>query len=78
VTRIERHMLSTGDLAFGGYPDIDDLYQRQAREPDRGKREGLLHAIQQIAHAVLGPLRGRAAHAVIAGVSPPARWRWPR
>jgi peptide/nickel transport system substrate-binding protein len=50
VTRIERHMISGGDLAFGSYPEIDDLFQRQAREPDRGKREALLHAIQRIAH----------------------------
>jgi peptide/nickel transport system substrate-binding protein len=50
VTRIERHMVSGGDLAFGSYPEIDDLFQRQAREADRGKREALLHAIQRIAH----------------------------
>ena len=49
VTRIERHMVSGGDLAFGSYPDIDELFQQQAREPDRTKREALLHAIQRIA-----------------------------
>jgi peptide/nickel transport system substrate-binding protein len=50
VTRIERHMVAGGDLAFGSYPEIDNLFQQQAREPDRGKREALLHAIQRIAH----------------------------
>ena len=50
VTRIERHMISGGDFAFGSYPEIDDLFQQQAREPDRVKREALLHAIQRIAH----------------------------
>jgi peptide/nickel transport system substrate-binding protein len=50
VTRIERHMVFGGDLAFGSYAEMDDLFQKQAREPDRGKREALLHAIQRIAH----------------------------
>ena len=50
VTRIERHMVSGGGFAFGSYPEIDDLFQRQAREPDRGKREALLHRIQAVAH----------------------------
>jgi peptide/nickel transport system substrate-binding protein len=49
VTRIERHLVSGGDLAFGSYPEIDELFQQQAREPDRAKREALLHAIQRIA-----------------------------
>ncbi|HEV8437946.1 MAG TPA: ABC transporter substrate-binding protein [Methylomirabilota bacterium] len=50
VTRIERHMVTGGDFAFGSYPEIDELFQQQAREPDRSKRETLLHAIQRIAH----------------------------
>jgi peptide/nickel transport system substrate-binding protein len=48
VTRIERNMLSSG--AFASYPEIDDLFQQQMREPDRTKREALLHAIQRIAY----------------------------
>ena len=39
---------SDGALAYGGYPDVDALYKQQAREPDRKKREALLHQIQQI------------------------------
>jgi peptide/nickel transport system substrate-binding protein len=50
VTRIERHMVSGGDFAFGSYPEIDDLFQQQMRELDRAKRESLLHAIQRMAH----------------------------
>jgi peptide/nickel transport system substrate-binding protein len=34
--------------AYGGYPDIDELFERQARERDPAKREGLLHRIQQL------------------------------
>ena len=50
VTRIERHMVSGGDFAFGSYPEIDDLFQQQMRELDGAKRESLLHAIQRIAY----------------------------
>jgi peptide/nickel transport system substrate-binding protein len=50
VTRIERHMVSGGDLAFGSYAEIDDLFKQQAREPVRARREALLHAIQRIAY----------------------------
>ena len=49
VTRIERHMVSGGDLAFGSYAEIDELFRQQTGEPDRAKREALLHAIQRIA-----------------------------
>ena len=31
-------------------PEIEDLFQRQAREMDLKKREALLHQIQQILH----------------------------
>jgi peptide/nickel transport system substrate-binding protein len=50
VTRIERHMVGGGELAFGSYPEIEELFKQQAREPDRAKREALLHAIQRIAY----------------------------
>jgi len=39
---------SRGSYAYGGYPDIDDLFQQQARERDVAKREALLHRIQQL------------------------------
>jgi peptide/nickel transport system substrate-binding protein len=41
---------STGRYAFGGYADIDELYQQQAGETDHSKREALLHQIQQLVH----------------------------
>jgi peptide/nickel transport system substrate-binding protein len=50
VTRIERHMISGGDFAFGSYPEIDELFRQQVRAPDHAKREALLHAIQRIAY----------------------------
>src|SRR5206468_3972746 len=37
-----------GSNAYGGYADLDDLFHQQARERDPGKREALLHRIQQI------------------------------
>src|SRR5215213_2942365 len=39
-----------GTYAYGGYPDIDELYRRQLTETDRGKRETILHEIQKILH----------------------------
>ena len=49
ATRIQREMTS-GGFAFGTYPEIDDLFQQQARETDRKKREAILHEIQKIAY----------------------------
>ena len=48
ASRVEAFMHSKGSYAYGGYPDIDDLFQQQARERDPGRREALLHRIQQI------------------------------
>jgi peptide/nickel transport system substrate-binding protein len=50
ATRIENYMVSRGTFVFGSYPEIDDLFQQQARETDRKKREALLHQIQKVAH----------------------------
>ena len=50
ASRIAELVPSTGSFAYGGYPDIDALYQQQARETDRKKREVLLHQIQQLLH----------------------------
>src|SRR5262249_1437977 len=49
ATRIERDM-TAGGLAYGSYPEIDDLFQHQARELDPKKREAMLHKIQKIAY----------------------------
>src|SRR2546425_3600037 len=50
ASRMSEVYPSDGALAYGGYPDVDALYRQQAREPDRKKREALLHQIQQIVH----------------------------
>jgi peptide/nickel transport system substrate-binding protein len=48
ASRVESFMYSKGGSAYGGYPDIDELFQQQARERDPVKREALLHRIQQL------------------------------
>ena len=50
ATRIEAFVVSEGMFAYGGYPDIDGLFREQAAEPDRKKREAILHRIQQLMH----------------------------
>src|SRR5438034_5557429 len=48
ASRVEAFIYSKGSYASGGYPDIDELFQQQARERDTAKREALLHRIQQL------------------------------
>jgi len=48
ATRAEAFMYSKGSYAYGGYPDLDELFEQQAVERDRTKREALLHRIQQL------------------------------
>jgi len=48
ASRVEAFMYSKGSYAYGGYPDLDDLFQQQARERDVARREALLHRIQQL------------------------------
>ncbi len=48
ATRVETFIYSKGDYAYGGYPDIDALFQQQAVERDPTTREGVLHRIQQL------------------------------
>jgi peptide/nickel transport system substrate-binding protein len=48
ASRVEGFMQSKGAYAYGGYPDIDDLFQQQASERDPKKREALLYKIQQL------------------------------
>jgi peptide/nickel transport system substrate-binding protein len=58
ATRIEESVVSTGTLAWGGYPDIDELFRQQDVEVDRSKREAILHQIQQLMHerAMFAPI----------------------
>ena len=50
ASRLEAFVVSTGPYAYGGYPDIDDLFRQQAQERDRKKREAILHEIQRLMH----------------------------
>jgi ABC-type transport system substrate-binding protein len=50
AARTEAFVISDSPYAYGGYPDIDDLFRTQARERDRKKREALLHQIQRLMH----------------------------
>jgi len=48
ASRVDTFIQSKGGYAYGGYPDIDELFRQQATERDTGKREALLHKIQQL------------------------------
>jgi peptide/nickel transport system substrate-binding protein len=48
ATRIEAHLVKGGVFSYGSYPDIDELYQQQAVELDRARREAILFKIQQL------------------------------
>ncbi len=50
AARLEAFVISTGTYAYGGYPDIDDLFLQQAQERDRKRREALLYQIQRLMH----------------------------
>ncbi len=50
ATRLEAYVAKTGVYTSGVMPDVEDLFQRQARETDLKRREALLHQIQQIIH----------------------------
>jgi peptide/nickel transport system substrate-binding protein len=58
ATRLEPYVVSWGEYAKGGYPDIDELYKKQSVEQDRQQREALLHQIQRLVHerAMYAPL----------------------
>jgi peptide/nickel transport system substrate-binding protein len=48
ASRVREFIYSKGAYAYGGYPDIDTLFEQQAVERDPTKREALLHRIQQL------------------------------
>ena len=50
ATRVAPYVTKTGAYAYGIVPEIDDLFQRQAKELDRAKREAMLHQIQRMVH----------------------------
>ncbi len=50
ATRVEALATKEGRYAYGVLPEVEDLFQRQAKEIDRKKREELLQQIQRILH----------------------------
>jgi peptide/nickel transport system substrate-binding protein len=50
ASRMSEVIPTSGSYAYGGYPDIDELYKQQAVETDRKKREAMLHKIQQLVY----------------------------
>jgi peptide/nickel transport system substrate-binding protein len=50
ATRLDAYVSKNGIYTAGVLPEVEDLFQRQARETDSKKREALIHQIQQILH----------------------------
>jgi peptide/nickel transport system substrate-binding protein len=50
ATRVEAYISKGGIYTSGTLPEIEDLFQRQARETDSKRREAVLHQIQQVLH----------------------------
>ena len=48
AARLEPFFTRNGFFAYGSLPEIDDLFQRQAKELDRRRREAMLHQIQKL------------------------------
>jgi peptide/nickel transport system substrate-binding protein len=48
ASRVESFMYSKGPYAYGGYPDLDEMFVHQSRERDPARREAILKAIQQL------------------------------
>jgi peptide/nickel transport system substrate-binding protein len=48
ASRVEAFIQSKGPYAYGGYPDIDELFQQQAVERNPKVREAVLYKIQQL------------------------------
>src|SRR5881409_1590899 len=48
AARLEPFFTKGGIYAYGSHPEIDDLFQRQAKMLDRKQREAQLHQIQRI------------------------------
>jgi peptide/nickel transport system substrate-binding protein len=58
AVRLETFVITGAPYASGGYPDIDEIFQQQAQERDRKKREVLLHRIQRLMYdrVMFGPI----------------------
>jgi peptide/nickel transport system substrate-binding protein len=69
ASRVDAFIQSKGAYAYGGYPDIDELFQQQGRERDPKVREALLFKIQEltIERAMFAPVMDLRA---LMGVGP--------
>ncbi len=47
AARLEPYVTKTGIYAYGTFPDLEDLFDRQSKELDRKQREALLHQLQK-------------------------------
>jgi peptide/nickel transport system substrate-binding protein len=58
ATRLAAFIVKGGPYAYGNYPDLDALYDRQAVELDHAKRTQLLDKMQQIVYerTILAPI----------------------
>ncbi|HEU0155198.1 MAG TPA: ABC transporter substrate-binding protein, partial [Stellaceae bacterium] len=58
ATRLEAFVVKGGIYSYGSYPDIDELFPRQAAELDRKKRGAILDKMQQLLHekAIYAPI----------------------
>jgi len=50
ATRLDAYVSKNGIYTSGVMPEVEDLFQQQARETDAKKREALIHQIQGILH----------------------------
>jgi peptide/nickel transport system substrate-binding protein len=48
ATRLDAYVSRNGIYTAGVFPEVEDLFQRQARETDVKRREALIHQVQQI------------------------------
>ena len=58
ATRLNSFVVKGGSFVYGSYPDIDELFPKQANEVDRKKREAILHKMQQLVYdkAIYAPV----------------------
>ena len=58
ATRLEAFVVKGGAFVYGSYPEIDELFPKQAAEPDINKRRALLEKMQQLLHekAIYAPI----------------------
>jgi peptide/nickel transport system substrate-binding protein len=58
ATRLENFVVTGGSFAYGGYPDIDELFPKQADEMDQAKRAAILTKMQQLVYdkAIYAPI----------------------